>query len=132
MARCHPDLTANYDKEASYDFSDLDHDPSPEGSFERHGTKEAARREEPVCTIGIAYQAHLGDIRILQQETITDTKEAQSLGYRRDYIDLYQIAWGPPDDGKTFRGPGLFTRQTLEDGDRRQRWSRVCVCCKYW
>ena len=73
-----------------------------------------------MCTIGIAYGAHLGGIRMLQGK-ITDRKEAHSLGFRRDYIDLYQISWGPDDDGKTFDGPGLLTRQTMKDGIKKGR-----------
>ena len=50
------------------------------------------------------------------QGDITDLKEAQSLSFEKEYIDIYQISWGPDDDGKTFDGPGLITQHVLKDG----------------
>ena len=47
------------------------------------------------------------------QDPITDLKEAKSLIFRRDYIDIFQISWGPDDGGKTFNGPGRGTRPSL-------------------
>ena len=49
------------------------------------------------------------------KDPITDLKEAKSLSVRRDYVDIFQISWGPDDDGKTFDGPGKFSKFVLKD-----------------
>jgi len=130
VSRCHPSLKENFDTDASFDFSDNDNDPSPETFNDYQGTKGAsliaARRNEPVCTIGVAYKAKVGGIRMLQG-AITDWKEAKSLGFRRDHIDIYQISWGPDDDGRTFDGPGPLTKFVLEEGTQRGRNGRGSV-----
>lgn len=147
VARCHPDLIKNYDKKASFDFVDMDNDPSPESPLDSHvsnidkfekslneskmlsfqGTKGAgiiaARRDESMCTIGIAYEARLGSIR-RSFSNFSDKQFALSLGFRRDYIDVYNLAWAydyDDDIGSVFSGPGLLPRQTLKDGITKGR-----------
>merc|ERR1711963_112744 len=119
VARCHPAIKKNFDEKASFDFTDNDRDPSPERSDDWQGTKGAsiiaARRNEPVCTVGVAYNSGVGGIRMLHSP-VTDKKEAQSLSFAKDHIDVYQISWGPRDDGKTFEGPGTLTRAALREG----------------
>ena len=61
------------------------------------------------------------------QDPITDLKEAKSLSFRRDYIDIFQISWGPDDDGKTFDGPGKFTKFVLKDGAEMGRNGQVSI-----
>ncbi|KAJ6652158.1 hypothetical protein lerEdw1_013142 [Lerista edwardsae] len=63
----HPDLVANYDPLASYDFNDNDPDPQPRyNSWDenRHGTRcageVAAIANNVVCGAGIAYKAKIG------------------------------------------------------------------------
>ena len=55
------------------------------------------------------------------QDPVTDLKEAKSLGFEKEYIDIFQISWGPDDDGKTFDGPGPLTRYVLMDGVNKGR-----------
>eukprot|EP00092_Neocalanus_flemingeri_P016381 GFUD01017730.1.p1 GENE.GFUD01017730.1~~GFUD01017730.1.p1 ORF type:complete len:788 (+),score=166.57 GFUD01017730.1:342-2366(+) len=124
VSRCHPSIAANFDTKASYDFTDDDEDPSPVTALDWQGTKGAsiiaAKRNEPVCTIGVAYNANIGGIRMLQ-DPVTDLKEAKSLSFQKEYIDIFQISWGPDDDGKTFDGPGPLTQYVLKDGAHQGR-----------
>lgn len=106
----HPDLYANYDKDASRDVNDNDDDPLPDDSDldNAHGTKcggeVAAVADNGICGVGVAYNASLGGIRMLDGR-ITDLTEANALGFKCDYIDIKSASWGPKDDGKTFGGP---------------------------
>ena len=54
------------------------------------------------------------------QDPVTDEKVANSLSFRRDYIDIYQISWGH-NDGETFDEPGLLTQTVLMDGANKGR-----------
>ena len=39
-----------------------------------------------------------------------DAREASSLSYKRDYIDIYTMGWGPLDTGgNQVEGPGTLT-----------------------
>ncbi|XP_054466040.1 proprotein convertase subtilisin/kexin type 6-like isoform X2 [Anoplopoma fimbria] len=123
----HPDLAQNYDHLASYDVNGNDHDPTPRYDSRNeniHGTRcageVAAVANNSHCTVGIAYNAHIGGIRMLDGD-VTDLVEAKSLGIRPDYIDIYSASWGPKDDGKTVDGPGLLTKQAFEQGIKKGR-----------
>ncbi|XP_019388732.1 PREDICTED: proprotein convertase subtilisin/kexin type 6, partial [Crocodylus porosus] len=123
----HPDLVQNYDPLASYDVNGNDNDPSPryEASNEnKHGTRcageVAASANNSHCIVGIAYNAKIGGIRMLDGD-VTDVVEAKSLGIRPDHIDIYSASWGPDDDGKTVDGPGPLARQAFEHGIKKGR-----------
>ncbi|XP_038556483.1 proprotein convertase subtilisin/kexin type 6-like isoform X4 [Micropterus salmoides] len=127
IERNHPDLAQNYDHLASYDVNGNDHDPTPRYDSRNeniHGTRcageVAAVANNSHCIIGIAYNAHIGGIRMLDGD-VTDIVEAKSLGIRPDYIDIYSASWGPKDDGKTVDGPGPLTKQAFEQGIRKGR-----------
>uniref|UniRef100_A0A667X496 Proprotein convertase subtilisin/kexin type 6 n=1 Tax=Myripristis murdjan TaxID=586833 RepID=A0A667X496_9TELE len=127
IERNHPDLAQNYDQLASYDVNGNDHDPTPryDSSNENiHGTRcageVAAVANNSHCIVGIAYNAHIGGIRMLDGD-VTDIVEAKSLGIRPDYIDIYSASWGPKDDGKTVDGPGLLAKQAFEFGIKKGR-----------
>ncbi|KAF7648556.1 hypothetical protein LDENG_00155090 [Lucifuga dentata] len=123
----HPDLVQNYDQLASYDVNGNDHDPTPryDSSNENmHGTRcageVAAAANNSHCIVGVAYNSHIGGIRMLDGD-VTDIVEAKSLGIRPGYIDIYSASWGPNDDGKTVDGPGPLTKQALEQGIKKGR-----------
>ncbi|XP_059215228.1 proprotein convertase subtilisin/kexin type 6 isoform X2 [Centropristis striata] len=127
IERNHPDLAQNYDHLASYDVNGNDHDPTPRYDSRNeniHGTRcageVAAAANNSHCIIGIAYNAHIGGIRMLDGD-VTDMVEAKSLSIRPDYIDIYSASWGPKDDGKTVDGPGLLTKQAFEWGIKKGR-----------
>ncbi|XP_062868756.1 proprotein convertase subtilisin/kexin type 6 isoform X2 [Trichomycterus rosablanca] len=127
IERNHPDLAQNYDQLASYDVNGNDHDPTPRydsNNENKHGTRcageVAAVANNSHCIVGIAYNARIGGIRMLDGD-VTDVVEAKALGIRPDYIDIYSASWGPDDDGKTVDGPGPLARQAFELGIKKGR-----------
>ncbi|XP_035274664.1 proprotein convertase subtilisin/kexin type 6 isoform X1 [Anguilla anguilla] len=127
IERNHPDLAQNYDQLASYDVNGNDHDPTPRydsSNENKHGTRcageVAAVANNSHCIVGIAYNARIGGIRMLDGD-VTDVVEAKSLGIRPDYIDIYSASWGPDDDGKTVDGPGPLAKQAFEQGIKKGR-----------
>ncbi|ERE72435.1 proprotein convertase subtilisin/kexin type 4-like protein [Cricetulus griseus] len=118
----HPDLWANYDPLASYDFNDYDPDPQPRytpSDENRHGTRCAgevsATANNGFCGAGVAFNARIGGVRMLDG-TITDIVEAQSLSLQPQHIHIYSASWGPEDDGRTVDGPGILTREAFRRG----------------
>uniref|UniRef100_A0A7N8WU09 Proprotein convertase subtilisin/kexin type 6 n=1 Tax=Mastacembelus armatus TaxID=205130 RepID=A0A7N8WU09_9TELE len=117
IERNHPDLAQNYSLLVSTMF------PLSVGNA-GHGTRcageVAAVANNSHCIVGVAYNAHIGGIRMLDGD-VTDIVEAKSLGVRPDYIDIYSASWGPKDDGKSVDGPGPLTRQAFEQGIKKGR-----------
>lgn len=121
----HPDLSKNYDKKASYDINGGDDNPTPQNNGEnKHGTRcageIAAEAGNEYCGIGIAYNASIGGVRMLDG-TVTDDVEAQALGLNPNHIDVYSASWGPDDNGKTVDGPGHLTAQAFINGVTKGR-----------
>ncbi|KAI6179775.1 Proprotein convertase subtilisin/kexin type 6 [Aphelenchoides besseyi] len=123
----HPDIAPNFDPDASYDVNDGDLDPTPRYEYtdeNRHGTRcageVAAVYNNSFCVVGIAFNAKIGGIRMLDGE-VTDAVEATSLSYNNQHIDIYSASWGPDDDGRTVDGPAILTRQAFEAGIRHGR-----------
>ncbi|XP_051882055.1 PC3-like endoprotease variant B isoform X2 [Pristis pectinata] len=123
------DLKKNYDPNASFDFNDLfdpQHDPVPNnaGHFNGHGTKcageVAMEANNSFCGVGIAYNANIGGIRILDGK-VTDALEAAALTYKNNYIDIYSCCWGPRDNGRKLDGPRKLTSKALKEGAEKGR-----------
>ncbi|XP_039291346.1 furin-like protease 2 [Nilaparvata lugens] len=116
----HPDLALNYDALASTDINDNDNDPMPRDNGDnKHGTRcageVAAVAFNQYCGIGVAYNASIGGVRMLDG-TVNDAVEARALGLNPDHIDIYSASWGPEDDGKTVDGPGPLARRAFING----------------
>ncbi|KAE8297100.1 Furin-1 [Larimichthys crocea] len=118
----HPDLMQNYDPDASYDVNDGDPDPQPrytQLNDNRHGTRcageVAAVANNGICGVGVAYNAKIGGVRMLDGE-VTDMVEAQSLSLNPQHIDVYSASWGPEDDGKTVDGPAKLAKEAFLRG----------------
>lgn len=118
----HPDLAGNYDPGASFDVNDQDPDPQPrytQMNDNRHGTRcageVAAVANNGVCGVGVAYNAHIGGVRMLDGE-VTDAVEARSLGLNPNHIHIYSASWGPEDDGKTVDGPARLAEEAFFRG----------------
>ena len=45
----------------------------------------------------------------------TDSKEATSLGYKKNYIQVYSNSWGPNDNGFIVDKPGILLERTFEN-----------------
>ncbi|KAM7081091.1 proprotein convertase subtilisin/kexin type 4 isoform 10-T12 [Ciconia maguari] len=123
----HPELSANYDPLASYDFNSNDPDPQPRYTTRdenRHGTccagEVAAAANNRICGAGVAYNAKVGGVRMLDGP-ITDVVEAQSLSLRPQHIHIYSASWGPEDDGKTVDGPGVLAAEAFYRGVTKGR-----------
>lgn len=121
----HPDLIRNYDKKASYDINSGDDNPTPQDNGEnKHGTRcageIAAEAGNEYCGVGVAYNASIGGVRMLDG-TVTDDVEAQALGLNPNHIDVYSASWGPDDNGKTVDGPGHLAAQAFVNGVRNGR-----------
>ena len=123
----HPDLILNYDPLASSDINDNDPDPHPRYDFSdsnRHGTRcagqVAASPNNSLCAVGIAYNAQIGGIRMLDGQ-VSDAVEARSLSFNPDHVDIYSSSWGPNDDGKTVDGPGKLATRAFKNGITRGR-----------
>ncbi|KAJ8380876.1 hypothetical protein SKAU_G00016540 [Synaphobranchus kaupii] len=133
IERNHPDLVQNYDTQASYDVNGNDLDPMPRydaSNENKHGTRcageVAASANNSHCTVGIAYNAKIGGVRMLDGD-VTDMVEAKSLSLHPQHIDIYSASWGPDDDGKTVDGPASLARQAFESGIRQGRKGRGSI-----
>ncbi|KAH7644431.1 furin-like protein protease 1 [Dermatophagoides farinae] len=127
LEKDHPDLVTNYDPDASYDVNGFDNDPMPRYDIidsNRHGTRcageVAANANNSVCAVGVAFDAKVGGIRMLDGD-VTDAVEARSLGYNPQHIHIYSASWGPDDDGRTVDGPGKMAVKAFENGIRNGR-----------
>ncbi|XP_035999655.1 proprotein convertase subtilisin/kexin type 5b isoform X2 [Fundulus heteroclitus] len=133
IERTHPDLSQNYDPQASYDVNSNDVDPMPRydaTNENKHGTRcageVAAAANNSHCIVGIAYNARIGGVRMLDGD-VTDMVEARSLSLNPQHIDIYSASWGPDDDGKTVDGPASLARQAFENGIRMGRKGRGSI-----
>uniref|UniRef100_A0A3Q2FDF8 Proprotein convertase subtilisin/kexin type 5b n=1 Tax=Cyprinodon variegatus TaxID=28743 RepID=A0A3Q2FDF8_CYPVA len=133
IERTHPDLLQNYDPQASYDVNSNDLDPMPRydaTNENKHGTRcageVAAAANNSHCIVGIAYNARIGGVRMLDGD-VTDMVEARSLSLNPQHIDIYSASWGPDDDGKTVDGPASLARQAFENGIRMGRKGRGSI-----
>lgn len=121
----HPDLVANYDKFASTDINDNDQDPMPQDNGDnKHGTRcageVAASANNGVCGVGIAFNASIGGVRMLDG-VVNDAVEARALSLNTNHIDIYSASWGPEDDGRTVDGPGPLAKRAFLNGVTRGR-----------
>ncbi|XP_023335904.1 furin-like protease 2 [Eurytemora carolleeae] len=121
----HPDLAQNYDPLASKDINDNDDDPMPQDNGDnKHGTRcageVAAVAYNDYCGVGIAYNASIGGVRMLDG-MVNDAVEARSLSLNPSHIDIYSASWGPEDDGKTVDGPGPLAKQAFINGINKGR-----------
>ncbi|XP_038058391.1 proprotein convertase subtilisin/kexin type 5-like isoform X2 [Patiria miniata] len=123
----HPDLAKNYDPLASCDINSHDDDPMPSANYDqtnRHGTRcageVAMEAGNNICGVGVAYNASIGGIRMLDDQ-VTDRVEGSSLAARRNHIDIYSASWGPEDNGMTVDGPGRLAKKAFHDGIKKGR-----------
>uniref|UniRef100_A0A8B9RGT0 Furin (paired basic amino acid cleaving enzyme) a n=1 Tax=Astyanax mexicanus TaxID=7994 RepID=A0A8B9RGT0_ASTMX len=83
--------------------------------LERNYVKVAAVANNDICGVGVAYNAKIGGVRMLDGE-VTDAVEAQSLSLNPQHIDIYSASWGPEDDGKTVDGPAKLAKDAFLRG----------------
>nr|CAB3247432.1 furin-1-like [Phallusia mammillata] len=129
----HPDLKNNYDKHASGDINSKDDDPAPRlspSNENRHGTRcageVAAAADNGVCSVGVAYHANIGGVRMLDGP-VTDSVEAKSIGLNPQHVDIYSASWGPDDDGRTVDGPGPLAKKAFREGVHKGRQGKGSI-----
>lgn len=130
----HPDLWDNFNAEASYDFSGNDPYPYPRYTddwFNSHGTRcageVAAKRDNKICGVGVAYDSKIAGLRMLDQPYMTDLIEANSMAHMPNKIDIYSASWGPTDDGKTVDGPRNATMRAIVNGVNKGRHGKGSI-----
>ncbi|CAG9822494.1 unnamed protein product, partial [Phaedon cochleariae] len=102
----HPDLAQNYDPLASTDINGNDDDPMPQDNGDnKHGTRcageVAAVAYNQFCGIGVAYNASIGGVRMLDG-VVNDAVEARALGLNPEHIDIYGVTSGRKGKGSIF------------------------------
>lgn len=66
------------------------------------------------CGVGIAYQAGIGGVRMLDGP-VSDRIEGEALSFALDGVDIYSASWGPNDDGMvSHEGHTFQTRRLLK------------------
>lgn len=122
VERTNIELIENYDQNASTDLNDADNDPQPRYDItdeNKHGTRcageVAAKANNSICGVGIAHNARIGGIRLLDGR-INDRKEADALTFKLNYIDIFSASWGPLDNGETVEGPGRLANIAFQKG----------------
>ncbi|XP_052120301.1 furin-like protease 1 isoform X2 [Frankliniella occidentalis] len=133
LEKDHPDISRNYDPQASYDVNSHDDDPMPRYDMldsNRHGTRcageVAATANNSICAVGVAFGASVGGVRMLDGD-VTDAVEARSLSLNPQHIDIYSASWGPDDDGKTVDGPGELATRAFVEGISRGRGGKGSI-----
>lgn len=81
--------------------------------FYRCAGEVAMQANNNICGVGIAYNAKIGGIRMLDG-MVTDRVEAEAFSFKNNYIHIYSSSWGPSDDGRTVEGPGLMASRAFE------------------
>ncbi|XP_045208278.2 neuroendocrine convertase 2-like [Mercenaria mercenaria] len=125
----HTDLVDNYDATLSHNFV---HDSSGGIHIEEddgHGTKcagLAAAAKNDACVIGVAYEATLASLRILD-EYFTVSVGADALTHNLDTIDIYSNSWGYPGKGYGFEPLYDVEEAALIQGIREGRNGRGAI-----
>ncbi|KAI8488317.1 hypothetical protein Bbelb_339130 [Branchiostoma belcheri] len=138
----HPDL--NYDATLSTDVVDGDRDPSHPADSTGHGTKVAgvatAIANNSLCGVGVAPQARVGGIRLLNAaltSDVNDAQDAQAYTFGQDSVDVYVSSWGPNDFGEV-DGPGTLLKTALRKREQQlhtpqasfEEWGNNCEFLK--
>jgi len=113
----HPEISANYDAQHSYNYNGGDaRDPTPQSPNNGHGTAAAAVaigvRHNGHCGQGVAFAAHAAGLRLIA-EAVDDIDEATALSAYATAVHVYTNSWGPADTGDNMDRPGRLVRETF-------------------
>ncbi|KAJ3286771.1 pheromone processing endoprotease [Rhizoclosmatium sp. JEL0117] len=121
------DLADNYFAEGSFDFIRNTPDPRPFETAGAHGTQcagEIAAVKNSVCGVGVAYEAKISGIRLLdstKDNLNTHALEAAAINYKFQQNHIYSNSWGPSDNGVTMEGPSKLFNEALKNGVKNGR-----------
>ncbi|MBU0679124.1 MAG: S8 family serine peptidase [Verrucomicrobia bacterium] len=126
----HPDLSPNVNTVIDWDWNGDDADPSPNLTYDHHGTAcagvAAAKGNNSLGVSGAAYDATLVGMRLISDYT-TDSQEADAMAHSNGVIHIKSNSWGPSDDGATLEGPGTLTIAALSNGVHSGRSGRGVI-----
>eukprot|EP00003_Mantamonas_plastica_P033813 TRINITY_DN9938_c0_g1_i4.p1 TRINITY_DN9938_c0_g1~~TRINITY_DN9938_c0_g1_i4.p1 ORF type:complete len:811 (+),score=225.05 TRINITY_DN9938_c0_g1_i4:292-2724(+) len=124
-----PDLSPNYQSSLSFDFNNVDNDPSPVKTTDNHGTAcagAAVAKDNSECGVGVAFRSGLAGLRLIS-DPVTDLQESLCFGWKNQDIDVLSNSWGPPDDAKRLTAPGTLAAAALKDAVTKGRGGKGVV-----
>ncbi|XP_052778133.1 furin-like protease kpc-1 [Mya arenaria] len=114
----HSDLS--YDASLSYDYAYDVMDSANVDASDGHGTNcagVAAALKNSVCVIGVAYNANIAAVRLLDSYIgATSSMKALAITHKLDYVDIYSNSWGPSDDGENISPLSNVLEEALKTG----------------
>lgn len=118
-------------KDLSFDFNTGKQLPVPDPKLlDNHGTRcagqIAARPNNGVCGVGIAYDAQISALRILSMR-VSSQNEAAAVVYRNQENHIYSCSWGPADDGRAIDAPDKLVLRQLITGLLEGRGGRGSI-----
>lgn len=126
----HHDISLNFNPFLSYNYNQNNDNVNPSNPNDFHGTlvagAAAAKDEGSTCGVGVAYNASISGIVVLQ-DSIKDSTLAEALIHELENIDIYSNSWGPMDGGHHLYGPGKFTKLALEMGITKGRKGKGAI-----
>eukprot|EP01130_Rhizamoeba_saxonica_P005471 TRINITY_DN2189_c1_g1_i1.p1 TRINITY_DN2189_c1_g1~~TRINITY_DN2189_c1_g1_i1.p1 ORF type:complete len:561 (-),score=123.01 TRINITY_DN2189_c1_g1_i1:171-1853(-) len=128
----HPDIFDNYIAKYSwnYNLDSADVSPNLESDKYWHGTSAAgaaaAVADGKICGVGVAYNASIAAIVLLQQLEISDVMESRALQHSNRNIHIYSNSWGPRDNSKLNK-PGTLTAMTIENSIKYGRGGKGSI-----
>ncbi|KAK2865354.1 hypothetical protein FQN49_003666 [Arthroderma sp. PD_2] len=123
------DLKPNYYSNGSYDFNDGMPEPRPRLRDDHHGTlcaAEIAAAKNGICGIGVAYQSRVSGIRMLSKP-VDDVDQAAAINYDYQNNDIYSCSWGPQDDSRTMKAPGVLVQRAIVNGVQKGRGGKGSI-----
>ncbi|KAK5988287.1 Protease KEX1 [Cladobotryum mycophilum] len=123
------DLKPNYYANGSYDFNDKMPEPRPRLIDDHHGTlcaAEIAAARNDICGVGVAYRSRVSGIRMLSGD-VDDIDQATAINYDYQNNDIYSCSWGPEDDGRTMKAPGVLVRRAIVNGAQQGRGGKGSI-----
>lgn len=123
------DLSPNYYAGGSYDFNDDVPEPLPRLQDDHHGTlcaAEIAAAKNEICGVGVAYRSRVSGIRMLSG-TVDDVDQAAAMNFDYQNNDIYSCSWGPKDDGRHMKAPGVLVQRAIVNGVQRGRGGKGSI-----
>ncbi|GAB0146160.1 hypothetical protein EsHS_00006570 [Epichloe bromicola] len=123
------DLSPNYYAGGSYDFNDDVPEPLPRLRDDHHGTlcaAEIAAARNEICGVGVAYRSRVSGIRMLSG-TVDDVDQAAAMNFDYQNNDIYSCSWGPEDDGRQMKAPGVLVQRAIVNGVQRGRGGKGSI-----